>query len=253
MFYNSLADLARTMVREQLRRRGVSDARVLEAMVNVPRHEFMPVKPDSQDVVSAKSKMAAYADYPSPIGEGQTISQPFIVAIMTQWLNVQPGCRVLEIGTGSGYQAAVLMELGAQVWTVERSEILATRTDKLMHLLIPEGAVRESSFQIRVGDGTLGWQEHGPYDRIIVTAGAPYLPEAYAKQLATNGRIVIPIGNRNEQHLMLFDERHGKLIKQKTLACRFVPLTGKDGWEPIGAPDAVGDETHKLNQSPFSP
>lgn len=248
MFSNPYADNARTMVRSQLQRRGVSDSKVLEAMVNVPRHLFMndPLKAQHTQVASPHAD--AYADHPSPIGQGQTISQPFIVAIMTQWLNVQSGCRVLEIGTGSGYQTAVLMELGAEVWTVERSEELATRADKLMHLLLPAQDMRVNYFHIRVGDGTLGWEAGAPYDRIIVTAGAPKLPDAYLRQLAPKGRIVIPIGDRKEQQLMLYDERDGKLIQQKALPCRFVPLVGEDGWEPQET--SITSEDHKLSYGP---
>lgn len=230
MFTNPLAEVARTMVRTQLRRRGVTDKRVLEAMVNVPRHLFMndPVKAQHTEV--GGPHVDAYADHASPIGEGQTISQPFIVAMMTQWLNVQPGHRVLEIGTGSGYQTAVLMELGARVWTIDRNKELATRVSKLMHLLVPSDEIRNAHLHLKEGDGTLGWPEASPFDRIIVTAGAPRLPEAYVKQLAPKGRIVIPLGDRDGQELILFDERDGQLIRQKTLACRFVPLTGADGW-----------------------
>lgn len=213
----SWQQLARTMVRTQLAARGITDARVLDAMRQIPRHLFLP----------QLSLADAYSDNAQPIEQGQTISQPYMVAMMTQLLDVQPGHRVLEIGTGSGYQTAVLLMLGAEVWTLERSSVLSQHAQATLDSLGLAGQM----LHIVHGDGTLGWPAGGPYDRIVVTAGAPHLPAACSKQLATGGKIVIPIGPRQEQLLCVFHEKNGVLEKHEALRCRFVPLIGEDGWD----------------------
>ncbi len=207
--------LALNMVDQQLRRRGIDDRAVLAAMGGVPRHRFVPH-------VTPKK---AYSDHALATAEGQTISQPYMVAIMTQLLRIQPGMRVLEIGTGSGYQTAVLACLGARVITIERSQHLAQSARQLLDELgwAPQ-------IQWVQADGTLGWPEEAPYDRILVTAAAPHLPQAYPDQLGDPGRIVIPIGDQQQQHLMTFLREGDQWSKQKGLACKFVPLIGLDGW-----------------------
>lgn len=213
------------MVDQQLRRRGIRDRAVLEAMADVPRHRF----------VSPENAPNAYEDRPLPTADGQTISQPYMVAMMTELLAVQPGSRILEIGTGSGYQSAVLAHMGAAVVSVERSATLARRARKNLKQL-------GWSEQVKVveGDGTLGWPDDAPYDGIIVTAAAPRLPRAYSQQLADGGRIVIPIGDLTQQHIYLF-ERHGdQWTETPHIACMFVPLIGQDGWSPNDITPPVG-------------
>ncbi|MDD5556250.1 MAG: protein-L-isoaspartate(D-aspartate) O-methyltransferase [bacterium] len=202
------------MVERQLEPRGINDPRVLAAFRTVPRHRFLP--PDMAH--------AAYADHPLPIGEGQTISQPYMVALMTQCMEVRPGDRVLEIGTGSGYQAAILAELGAEVYTIERIASLSERSGELLDAL-GYGTVR-----LRVGDGTLGWPEAAPFDGIIVTAGAPRVPEPLVGQLAEGGRLVIPVGGGWSQDLIVVRKAGGRLTEEEVCGCVFVPLLGKHGW-----------------------
>lgn len=208
-------DLARNMIEGQLRARGIHDQRVLAAMAAVPRHRFVPSVPP-QD---------AYADRALPTASGQTISQPYIVARMTELLDVKPGDRVLEIGTGSGYQTAILAWLGAEVVTMERLPGLAD---------FARGMLRELGLDQRVtcevGDGTLGWPDAAPYDGILVTAGAPHVPRAYREQLAPAGRIVIPVGDRQEQQLVVVWNDGQQWRQQSALGCRFVPLIGADAW-----------------------
>lgn len=206
------------MVQEQLILRGISDPRVLAAMRKVPRHLF----------VGKAMEHKAYSDNPLPIGEGQTISQPYMVAIMSQSLGIQGGEKVLEIGTGSGYQAAVLAEMGANVFTIERVESLFVRARRLLDDL------KLHSVAIKCGDGTIGWAEHAPFDRIIVTAGAPDLPKAYWDQLAEGGRIAIPMGDRQIQSLVLMEKIEGKPVRSEVCGCTFVPLIGKYGWQTNG-------------------
>lgn len=211
------------MVEHDLRRRGVRDPRVLEAMRRVPRHRFVPGMPVER----------AYADRALPTAEGQTISQPYIVARMTELLHVDPGVRVLEIGTGSGYQAAVLATLGARVVSVERSPALAERARQVLADVLGEiEAVEDGDAAVRVvvGDGTLGWPEGAPYDRIMVTAAAPSVPEAYREQLADPGLIVIPLGDREQQYLTVIQRREGQFVQTRDTGCRFVPLVGEAGW-----------------------
>lgn len=208
------ARLRQAMVDDQLRPRGVKDARVLAAMLKVPRHEFVP----------GEFQHHAYEDRPLPIGQGQTISQPYMVALMTELLESDPAGRVLEIGTGSGYQAAVLARLWGQVVTVERLPGLAARAaDSLADL----GA---DNVRVRVGDGTLGWPAEAPYDAILVTAGAPRLPEALTGQLAEGGRLVIPIGGAHHQQLRRYRRQGEDLFEDTHCGCVFVPLLGADGW-----------------------
>jgi protein-L-isoaspartate(D-aspartate) O-methyltransferase len=201
------------MVETQLVARGLRDERVLGAMRRVPRHRFVP----------AELEREAYEDRPLAIGEGQTISQPLIVAMMTLNLKVQVEHRVLEIGTGSGYQAAVLAELARDVTTIERHAVLAESARAVLAELDIHNVT------VLVGDGTLG-APGGPYDRILVTAGAPRVPEALQNLLADGGRLVIPVGPPSLQYLTAID-RHGDTFETKTgSACIFVPLIGQQGW-----------------------
>ncbi len=208
---------AQRMVQEQLRRRDIVDMNVLRAMSHVPRHWF--VRPE------LRSK--AYEDRALPTSEGQTISQPYIVAKMSELLGVQEGQRVLEIGGGSGYQAAVLAIMGAQVISIELKEDLAAAARQVLDRLELTERVK-----VMAADGTLGWAADRPYDRIIVTAGAPKLPEALRKQTADGGRIVIPIGDQKMQYLFAFDRRGEQWSQRRDIGCRFVPLVGADGWPP---------------------
>ena len=197
-----------SMVAEQLRQRGISDARVLDVMRNVPRHLFVP----------ESVRSLAYADRPLPIGHGQTISQPFIVAYMTDVLGVARTHRVLEIGTGSGYQAAVLAQLAREVYSVEIVPELARRASALLDSL------GYSNVYIREGDGYAGWSEHAPFDRIIVTAAPEHVPQTLVDQLANEGRLVIPVG-ASEQWLTLMEKTTNGVTQRRTIPVRFVPLT----------------------------
>jgi len=203
------------MVSQQLVSRGIRDKRVLETFRNVPRHEF----------ISSQTSNEAYADHPLPIGEGQTISQPYMVALMTECLRLEGNEKVLEIGTGSGYQAAILGSLAAEVYSVERFQSLA---DKAQQVLGKSGF---KNIKIKVGDGTLGWQEFAPYDAIVVTAGAPHTPASLIKQLKNNGRLVIPVGGSFNQVLTVIEKKEKKLLPTEVCACVFVPLVGKEGWQ----------------------
>ena len=202
------------MVATQLRRRGIADGRVLDAMSKVPRHRFLPA-PDP----------AAYDDHPLTIGEGQTISQPYMVAVMTQALALRGGEKVLEVGTGSGYQAAVLAELCRQVYSIERIVSLAERA---RHVLADLGC---RNVEIVVGDGTLGLPEHAPYDGIVCTAAAPAIPPPWVEQLAEGGRIVAPIGDRWAQSLVIATKEQGEVKQRYDLGCVFVPLLGRHGFQ----------------------
>ena len=206
--------LRNEMVTKQIIARGISDPRVLSAMRKVPRHLF----------VSEAMMDQAYGDYPLPIGEQQTISQPYIVAEMTQALQLTPEDRVLEIGTGSGYQASILSQIAFRVYTIERIYSLYVRTRKLFDEL------RYHNIVTRYSDGTTGWKEESPFDAIIVTAGAPEIPTALVNQLAVGGRMVIPVGDRHSQDLIkLVRDQQG--IHQANLGgCRFVKLIGEHGW-----------------------
>jgi protein-L-isoaspartate(D-aspartate) O-methyltransferase len=206
---------ARAMVDQQIRGRGIKDPAVLAAMELVPRHRF----------VRQSDQEEAYADRALSIDLGQTISQPYMVALMTELLRVGPGTRVLEIGTGSGYQAAVLAQIGASVISVEREASLGQAAQRLLGELGYERQVR-----IVIGDGTLGWPAEAPYERILVTAAAPRLPEAYKRQLTEGGIIVIPLGSRDEQDLVVVTRVGDQWSHRYSIGCRFVPLLGKDGW-----------------------
>lgn len=207
--------LRERMVREQIQARGVTDSRVLEAMSTLPRHLFV------EEALANK----AYSDSPLPIGEGQTISQPYIVALMSELLEVEPGMKVLEIGTGSGYQAAVLGEMGAEVYTVERiKKLFHTARKRFMDM-------RMFSVKLKLDDGTMGWPEEAPYDRIIVTAGGPEIPEPLVDQLADPGRMLIPVGeSRRNQTLVLIEKRDGEIIRTDKGSVAFVDLVGSHGW-----------------------
>jgi protein-L-isoaspartate(D-aspartate) O-methyltransferase len=198
------------MVDNQIRGRGVTDPRVLAAMARVPRHRFVP---DSQVEY-------AYEDTPLPIGEGQTISQPYIVAYMTEALALAPTARVLEIGTGSGYQAAILAELVSEVYTIEIVPSLAARSARTMKEL------GYTDVQSREGDGYLGWPERAPFDAIIVTAAPDHVPQPLVDQLRVGGRLVIPVG-RGSQDLLVYEKRADGLREITRLPVRFVPLTRK--------------------------
>lgn len=203
------------MVRRQISARGITDARVLAAMTKVPRHHF----------VSEALADQAYSDYPLPIGEQQTISQPFIVAEMTQALQLTPEDRVLEIGTGSGYQAAILAEIAYRVYTVERIHSL------LMQARRRFDALRYHNIVTHYSDGTTGWKDQSPFDAIIVTAGAPQVPAALVQQLAMGGRMVIPVGDHYTQELIKIVRDDSGLHKTNLGGCRFVKLIGEDGWK----------------------
>lgn len=202
------------MVREQLVRRGIKDGKVLEAMRKIPRHRF----------VGKEMEYEAYADRPLPIGNYQTISQPYMVALMTESLKLTGKEKVLEIGTGSGYQAAILAELSKKVYTVEKYSDLLDRALTIIREL------GYDNVEAKVADGTLGWEEHKPYEAIMVTAGAPDVPESLQEQLAEGGRLLIPVGDQYLQELILVTKNRGELNRQELGGCRFVPLTGEQGW-----------------------
>ena len=199
------------MVRSQIESRGVKDTRVLEAMRKVPRHRFMP---ESQ-------RPYAYDDRPLPIGEGQTISQPYIVALMSELAGVKPGDTVLEVGTGSGYQAAVLAEMGVKVFSIEIVASLAKRAKALL-----DDLGYEESIEVRHGDGYAGWPEHAPFDAIIVTAAPPKIPEPLKQQLEVGGHLVIPVGKSFQSLLRVTRTKDG-FREESVIPVRFVPMTGK--------------------------
>jgi protein-L-isoaspartate(D-aspartate) O-methyltransferase len=203
------------MVDEQLAARGIADARVLAAMRQVPRHRF----------VQEALRERAHGDHPLPIGEDQTISQPFIVGLMTSLLELTGRERVLEVGTGSGYQTAVLAELARRVCSIERLPRLAERARAVLE------ALGYDNVWVRVGNGALGWPDEAPFDRIIVTAGGPVVPPPLVQQLAEGGRMVVPVGPADNQVLTVV-ERTGGAIRQRSYGeCKFVPLVGKYAWE----------------------
>jgi len=210
----SVSDLGserQRMVQEQLMSRDVRDERVLAAMNKVPREEFVP-----QD-----SRAASYTDQPLPIGYGQTISQPYIVAFMTEQLRPKPSDRVLEVGTGSGYQAAILAELVAEVYSVEIVEPLAKNAEATLQRL---GC---KNVHLKIGDGYKGWPETAPFDAIIVTCAPDKVPQPLIDQLRDGGRMVIPVGDRFAQELYLLEKKNGQLKQSATLPVRFVPMAGE--------------------------
>jgi len=204
----------RRMVEDQIARRGVRDPRLLAAMADIPRHRFVDEALWSQ----------AYDDHPLSIGQGQTISQPYMVALMTEALGLTGREKVLEIGTGSGYQTAILARLADWVYSVERLPELSRRAQAVLEKL---GIF---NLNLKVGDGTKGWPEHAPYDAIIVTAGAPHLPQPLTEQLAEGGRLVIPVGDRHVQTLLRITRRGDRLVREDLGGCRFVDLVGEHGW-----------------------
>lgn len=203
------------MVREQIEARGVSDPAVLDALRCLPRHLYV------EEALAYK----AYSDGPLPIGEGQTISQPYIVALMSELLQVESGMKVLEIGTGSGYQAAVLAHIGAEVYTVERiKKLFFAARKRFMDM-------RMFGVKLKLDDGTMGWPDEAPFDRIIVTAGGPEVPEPLVDQLADPGRMLIPVGtSKRFQSLILIEKKDGEVTRTDKGGVAFVDLVGKHGW-----------------------
>jgi protein-L-isoaspartate(D-aspartate) O-methyltransferase len=204
------------MVDEQLASRGVTDPRVVAAMRRVPRHRFV------QEALRAR----AYGDHPLPIGEEQTISQPFIVGLMTSLLELSGREKVLEVGTGSGYQTAVLAALARRVCSIERLPRLAERARAILESL------GSDNVWVRVGNGALGWPDEAPFDRIIVTAGGPSIPPPLVQQLADGGRMVLPVGSADNQVLTIVENLGGEIRTSTHSECKFVKLVGKYAWEP---------------------
>ncbi|HIM12694.1 TPA: protein-L-isoaspartate(D-aspartate) O-methyltransferase [Candidatus Poribacteria bacterium] len=202
------------MIEEQISGRGIKDLSVIEVLSRVPRHLF----------VNSSLQHRAYGDCPLPIGENQTISQPYIVALMTEVLQLKGGERVLEIGTGSGYQTAILAELASQVFTIERIKPLVQKTKELL-----EG-LRYQNIIFKIFDGTYGWRDQSPFDVIIVSAATPSIPTALIEQLADKGRLVAPVGGRKSQDLIVLNKNGDRVIKRKIGSCKFVPLIGKFAW-----------------------
>jgi protein-L-isoaspartate(D-aspartate) O-methyltransferase len=208
-------EIERSELVNSIREKGIKDERILNAILNVPRHEYV------QKVMEAHS----YKDVALPIGYGQTISQPYTVAIMTEALELKENDKVLEIGTGSGYQASILNEMRMQVFSIERNEDIYRRVQKFFD---------DKSLRIhcRCSDGTIGWSEFAPYDGIIVTAGSPVVPENLKKQLKIGGRLVIPVGDRSNQSLNILHKLHEDEFNVKEISnFAFVPLIGREGWK----------------------
>lgn len=206
--------LRQSMVDRQLIPRGIRDTRVIRAMRTVPRHLFM----------DEAQRAGAYDDMALPVGEGQTISQPYMVAVMTELLDLRGGEKVLELGTGSGYQTAILAELSLEVFSIERIQRLSERAGKVLESL------GYGNIHFRVGDGTLGWAEVSPFDRILITAGSPEIPEPLIGQLSEGGIIVAPVGDRFSQQLVKATKQNDRLSTDYHVPCVFVPLVGKHGW-----------------------
>lgn len=205
------ADQRAEMVERQVEARGVHDPATLAAMRAVPRHEFLPMRLRDE----------AYGDYPLPIGHGQTISQPYIVAFMTEVIEPRPGQKILEVGAGSGYQAAVLAQMGAEVYTIEIVEPLAEMARQTL------GRLGYKSAHVRHGDGYHGWPENAPFDAIIVTCAPDEIPPKLVAQLKDGGRMIIPVGGGMEQELVLLRKEGDRVVKQSVLPVRFVPMTGE--------------------------
>jgi protein-L-isoaspartate(D-aspartate) O-methyltransferase len=208
---SDLAAQRQQMVQRQLVTRGISDARVLAAMTKVLREEFVP----------AESRADSYEDGPLPIGYGQTISQPYVVAFMTEQLRPKPSDRVLEVGTGSGYQAAILAELVSEVYSIEIVGPLAKNAEATLQRL------GYKNVHVKIGDGYKGWPEEGPFDTIIVTCAPDKVPQPLVDQLKDDGRMVIPVGDRFAQQLYLLEKKNGQLKQSATLPVRFVPMTSE--------------------------
>ncbi len=206
--------LRKRMVEEQIRRRGVRDTRVLDIMARLPREQFLP----------EGVRDSAYEDRALPIGYDQTISQPYIVAYMTEQLAIESDAKVLEIGTGSGYQTAILASLAGHVYSIERIEELRAMADANLSYLQLENVT------LSTGDGSLGLAEHAPYDRILVAASAPSIPSTLVDQLVDDGMLVMPVGDRVEQTLVRVVRSGTRITEERTLACRFVKLIGEAGW-----------------------
>ncbi len=202
------------MVNDQLKARGITDARVLEAFLKVPRHLFVPEAQQPE----------AYEDHPILIGEGQTISQPYMVALMVQLLRLQGHERVLEIGTGSGYQLAILAQLALEAYSIERLPELAAQAMQRMHTM---GYL---NVHVGAGNGTPGWREYAPFEGIVVAAAAPKVPQPLLDQLADGGRMVIPVGSQESQMLLSVEKRGGRIHTTEVTSCVFVPLRGEHGW-----------------------
>ena len=204
----------RKMVEEQILGRGIKDLSVMEVLSRVPRHLF----------VNSSLQHRAYGDCPLPIGENQTISQPYIVALMTQVLDLKGGERVLEIGTGSGYQTAILAELASHVFTIERVKPLVKKTKELL-----EG-LKYKNIVFKTFDGTYGWRDQSPFDAILISAATPRIPKSLIEQLADKGRLVAPVGERESQDLIVLNKNGNKVMERKIGSCKFVPLIGKFAW-----------------------
>ncbi len=205
----------RRMVEQQIIARGIDDQRVIQAFLHVPRHLF--VEPGLQS--------HAYSDGSLPIGEKQTISQPYIVAVMSAALELTGTERVLEVGTGSGYQTAILAKLAKRVYSVERISVLAARARRVLD------QINVYNVNIKIGDGTVGWKEQAPFDGILVAAGGPDVPARYLEQLEVNGRLVMPVGDRDTQTLIRITRTTEGFVREQLMGCRFVPLIGEDGWQ----------------------
>lgn len=203
--------LRRRMLDEQLIARGIKNQKVLDVFDKIERHKFIP----------EYLRQSAYSDFPLPIGDGQTISQPYIVALMTESLRLVGDEKILEIGTGSGYQTAILAELAKEVYSIERFESLAKRAQTTLK------AIGYANIKIRVGDGSLGWPEEAPFDRIIITAATPRVPLPLSDQLKENGKLILPLGESFSQVLTLVEKRGAKLESTDICGCVFVPLIGK--------------------------
>lgn len=206
--------LRNKMVDEQIIKKGIKDECVINAMRKIPRHLF----------VNEALAYRAYGDHPLPIIESQTISQPYMVGFMTEMLNIANAHKILEIGTGSGYQTAILAELADKVYTIERHSTLVIKAREIFNKL------NFNNIVMKTGDGSLGWKEFAPFDRIIVTAGAPVIPEKLIKQLNSNGKMLIPVGDYYSQKLMCIEKNDDKISIKELSGCVFVPLVGKYGW-----------------------
>ncbi len=215
---NDFDSLRRRMVIDQLSGRDIKDKKVLDVFEKIPRHEF----------ISPKFYKDAYSDFPLPIENGQTISQPYIVALMVQLLDIAESDTVLEVGTGSGYETAILAELAGRVFSIERLKDLTEKAGKVL---------KEMGYQnitLKTGDGTTGWKESAPFDKIVVTAAAEKIPEPLIEQLNSPGRLVIPVGPRISQKLFLIEKTvKGDVVKKEICDCSFVPLIGKHGWTTL--------------------